>query len=102
MVGGAKKNPRLTLQGMRVLDTFLRQNQEKLSGVDIHRITGLPSGTLYPILARFEKVGWLKSEWENIDPSAAQRPRRRYYSITSEGLVRASQFLGVFDKGIPA
>jgi DNA-binding PadR family transcriptional regulator len=56
-----------------------------LSGAEIARTTGLASGTLYPILFRLEKSAWLQSEWEDINPSEAKRPRRRLYRVTALG-----------------
>jgi hypothetical protein len=47
---------------------------------------GLPSGTVHPILARLETVGWLESRWEEIDPRVEGRPARRYYRLTSDGM----------------
>ncbi len=45
-------------------------------------------GTLYKALSRMEKAGWLSSVWEDADTATAEgRPRRRLYSITSEGRV---------------
>jgi DNA-binding PadR family transcriptional regulator len=55
-------------------------------GFDIMDATGLPSGTVYPILRRLDREGLLTSTWEK--PSIAQReqrPPRRYYDITPEG-----------------
>ena len=55
-------------------------------GFDIMDATGLPSGTVYPILRRLDGEGLLKSNWEH--PAAAQRevrPPRRYYAITPAG-----------------
>lgn len=55
-------------------------------GFDIMDATGLPSGTVYPILRRLDREGLLKSTWEK--PAAAQReqrPPRRYYEITASG-----------------
>lgn len=55
-------------------------------GFDIMDLTGLPSGTVYPILRRFEKNGFVRSKWE--DAAAAHedgRPRRRNYSLTGAG-----------------
>jgi PadR family transcriptional regulator, regulatory protein PadR len=49
----------------------------------------LGSGTLYPLLQRLENAGWLKSEWEEVDPSEAGRPRRRLYKLTGHGQTRA-------------
>jgi DNA-binding PadR family transcriptional regulator len=55
-------------------------------GFDIMDATGLPSGTVYPILRRLDREGLLESRWE--DPGTAereQRPPRRYYSINAAG-----------------
>jgi PadR family transcriptional regulator PadR len=55
-------------------------------GLDIMDATGLPSGTVYPTLARMEARAFVESEWEDErEASAAGRPRRRYYSLTAEG-----------------
>lgn len=56
-------------------------------GFDIIDSTGLPSGTVYPALARLERDGYLKSAWE--DEAAAHedgRPARRYYRLTAAGV----------------
>jgi DNA-binding PadR family transcriptional regulator len=43
-------------------------------------------GTLYKALARLEKAGLLASVWEDPDASVSEgRPRRRLYSITTQG-----------------
>jgi DNA-binding PadR family transcriptional regulator len=55
-------------------------------GFDIMDATGLPSGTIYPILARLEHAGLIRGRWES--PGAAQRekrPARRYYEISAIG-----------------
>lgn len=62
---------------------------EELAGSDIARITGLASGTLYPILMRLEDAGWLKSRWETEEPTALGRPRRRLYKVTGIGARQA-------------
>ena len=54
---------------------------------------GLPSGTVHPILARLETVGWLESRWEEIDPRAEGRPARRYYHLTPDGIELARSAL---------
>ncbi|MDX3099716.1 PadR family transcriptional regulator [Nonomuraea angiospora] len=54
-------------------------------GLEICTTAGLPPGTIHPILARFEGLGWLESRWEDIDPRKEGRPRRRYYHLTSDG-----------------
>ena len=54
-------------------------------GFDVMDLTGLPSGTVYPILRRFEEAGWVESEWEDVDPHREGRPRRRHYALTAAG-----------------
>lgn len=55
-------------------------------GFDIMDVTGLPSGTVYPILRRLDREGLLKSSWEEAaEAQKAQRPPRRYYAITADG-----------------
>jgi PadR family transcriptional regulator, regulatory protein PadR len=57
-----------------------------LYGFDIMDATGLPSGTVYPILSKLEDSGFVKSRWE--DPRIARRekrPPRRSYEITGDG-----------------
>ena len=39
----------------------------------------------YPILFRLERAGWLESRWEDGDPKALGRPRRRLYQVTALG-----------------
>jgi PadR family transcriptional regulator PadR len=55
-------------------------------GFDVMDATGLPSGTVYPMLRRLEKEGLVRASWE--DPQTArdeQRPPRRYYELTGQG-----------------
>jgi len=60
----------------------------ELPATDVMRITGLPSGTLYPIMVQLEKAGWIKSRWEDVDPPGAAR-RRNLYMITRVGKANA-------------
>lgn len=66
-------------------------------GFDIMDATGLPDGTVYPILRRLEKRGALEGAWE--DEAAARtegRPARRYYELTPEGEAAADEALDRF------
>jgi PadR family transcriptional regulator, regulatory protein PadR len=76
--------PRLTHATLKVLSCIITSRRE-ISGAEIARDTALASGSLYPILLRLERAGWLKSRWEKIDPQEAGRPRRRLYTITAVG-----------------
>lgn len=63
-------------------------------GFDIMDMTGLPSGTVYPILRRLEKAGLVRSKWEDEDIAhQEQRPQRRYYEISAIGEQVLSQAL---------
>lgn len=55
-------------------------------GFDIMDATGLPDGTVYPILRRLETRGYLVGKWEEADVAFREgRPARRYYELTRPG-----------------
>lgn len=55
-------------------------------GFDVMDATGLPSGTVYPILRRLDREGLLESAWEkHREAQEEQRPPRRYYALTTAG-----------------
>lgn len=83
----------MTLPTQAVLRVLVDDPSTGRYGLQIGAETGLPSGTIHPILARLEHLGWLKSRWEDVDPRAQGRPRRRYYQLTDSGLVSARQAL---------
>jgi DNA-binding PadR family transcriptional regulator len=83
------KEVRLTAPTLKLLKIFVEKPREEFSGAEISRATEIGSGTLYPILARLEAAGWLKSTWEKINPSEEGRPRRRLYRITGQGQTKA-------------
>ena len=77
--------PRITYQGLRVLGAFIEAPAKELWGAELIEKTGLSSGTLYPLLLRFEKYDLLESHWEEDKPTDLGRPRRRLYRITTSG-----------------
>jgi PadR family transcriptional regulator, regulatory protein PadR len=76
---------RLSQSTLKVLRFLLETPREGRSGAEMSKATRVGSGTLYPMLARLEAAGWLTSEWEQVDPSEAGRPRRRFYKLTGVG-----------------
>ncbi|GIF68658.1 PadR family transcriptional regulator [Asanoa ishikariensis] len=80
---------RVTAAVATVLAAFLEDPSADRYGLDLMRATDQPSGTLYPILARLQRAGWVVAEWEELDPVAAGRPPRRYYRLTPSGLTEA-------------
>ncbi|TNB48142.1 PadR family transcriptional regulator [Martelella lutilitoris] len=87
---------RLTKQTRRVLSAILERPFDRFSGAEISKATGLASGSLYPILMRLERAGWLHSEWEAGDPKALGRPRRRYYKLSADGARHCRQIASEF------
>lgn len=85
---------RLTASSLKVLKLFLEAPSKELAGSEVSRTAGVGSGTLYPLLARFERAGWMASRWEEIDASKEGRPRRRLYKLTALGQSNAMRRLG--------
>ena len=77
--------PRMTLPTQLVLRALLAEPTQEMYGLQICGQAGLPSGTIHPILARLERLGWVESHWEDIDARKEGRPRRRYYRLTEDG-----------------
>jgi len=98
--------PRMTLPTQLVLRALLVEPAREMYGLQICGEAGLPSGTIHPILARLEGLGWVESCWEDEASARGEgRHRRRYYQLTADGaerarvaLARASTPVG----GIPA
>src|ERR1700677_4121044 len=74
---------RLSPQTLLVLDAFLEQAEEWKYGYDLSRVTGLKSGTLYPILMRLSERQLLETQWEAGEPG---KPPRHMYRFTPDGL----------------
>jgi PadR family transcriptional regulator, regulatory protein PadR len=68
----------------RVLGAFLANPAAPRYGYDLMKAARLPSGTLYPLLARLERENLVASAWETPQQEG-QRPRK-YYQLTGEGI----------------
>jgi PadR family transcriptional regulator, regulatory protein PadR len=75
---------RMTVPLQRVLRAFLKDPAAPRYGYDLMKAAGLPSGTLYPMLARLEDQKLVTSAWET--PQAGGERPRRYYQLTGEGI----------------
>src|SRR5215470_3302665 len=71
----------------RVLGALLADPAAPRYGYDLMKAAGLPSGTLYPLLARLEHQGLVESAWET-PRQEGQRPRK-YYQLTAGGIQAA-------------
>jgi DNA-binding PadR family transcriptional regulator len=82
-------SPRWTSQTAAVVVQLLSENGQW--GRQLAQVTRLKTGTVHPILMRLEQEGLAFSEWERDVPQG--RPRRRYYTLTAEGRLWASEHL---------
>lgn len=67
----------------------------RLSGYPISRAAMVGSGSVYLILARLERLGWVTSEWETPDPLPPDCGRRRFYRLTPDGRKQVLEVLGL-------
>jgi PadR family transcriptional regulator PadR len=89
----AGPSPRMTQSTQMVLRALLEHPDHHRYGLELCVAAGLPSGTIHPILARLEHLGWVESHWEDTDPAQAGRPRRRYYRLTPDGAEKSRNAL---------
>jgi PadR family transcriptional regulator, regulatory protein PadR len=77
-----------TQKTARLLAAFLETPAAPRYGTELTEITGIRSGSLYPILRQMEEAGWLTSAREDIDPKIALRPARVFYTLTDPAAAR--------------
>ncbi|HEY9372295.1 hypothetical protein [Streptomyces sp.] len=89
----------ITVERIRIAGptlVFLRhlliRPQEEFYGAEVIARTGLDPGTLYPLLKRLERAGWLTSRleddvaWMNrATPGRGPGKRRTFYTLAPEG-----------------
>lgn len=79
---GEKLPFNLTIATRMVLTVLLADPDREVYGLQLVRATGLPSGTIHPILNRLAAAGYLNARSEDVDPAAVGRPARRYVQLT--------------------
>ena len=77
----------------------LVESTDSTWGLQIIKAAGRPAGTVYPILERLERAGWVSSAWDDSDERPG--PRRRLYRLTVEGLPAASEAVAAFRRSEP-
>ena len=92
---------RLTRTSRLVLEALVDGFEDDLWGLKICNVAGLPSGTVYPLLSRLEDIGWVQARWERDEdsPTRSTGPRRRFYTLTPDGLVAARTALAAPAQG---
>jgi DNA-binding PadR family transcriptional regulator len=80
----------LSENAARILAEFLRYPDTPRYGYELMRDSGIKSGSLYPVLGRFEKLEWITG---TMEPSVDGRPPRRVYRVNPDGVASAQQAL---------
>jgi DNA-binding PadR family transcriptional regulator len=100
---------RITRPVRIALQALLDSVGEDIYGLKLRRRTRLDYGSIYPLLARLTKAGWLTARWEDETswrarnpPGQKHRPRRRYYRLTPEGQRAALHELKPDDPAAPS
>lgn len=82
---------RVSQQTRKVLAALANKPTGWHYGYALSRQTELLSGTLYPILMRLERHGWLETHWELPPPGG--RPPRHMYRLTANGRKGAAEMI---------
>lgn len=80
---------RVTAATLDVLEVLLDGDVEPY-GLAIAKAAHLATGSVFPILARLERIGWVRSYWEESDRPGA---RRRFYELNPDGIASARALL---------
>jgi PadR family transcriptional regulator len=93
------KSIRLSPQTLQVLGHFSQRSTAWRYGYELSRETGLKSGTLYPILMRLARHGWLETRWVQTEEGV---PPRHTYRLTADGLEMVRTKMAVTRRGRPS
>jgi PadR family transcriptional regulator, regulatory protein PadR len=89
-----RKERRLSEHAARVLRLLLDQPEADFYGLEIIRLAEIASGSLYPLLRRFEERGLIVGAWEELEIAAIERRRpRRFYRLNPDAIDRAKTAL---------
>jgi DNA-binding PadR family transcriptional regulator len=86
------RSRKLSSQSVAVLGALSLRPSDWLYGLELARLTGLKSGSLYPILIRLADRGMLESRW--LDSTERGRPRRHAYRIAATGMAALADASG--------
>jgi DNA-binding PadR family transcriptional regulator len=78
-------------QTLALIAALLEQPRQWRHGYELAQVTGLQSGTLYPILMRLSDRKLLDSKWQETPERG--RPPRHMYRLTGTGLAWAKDQL---------
>lgn len=69
----------------------LLESSNAIWGLQVVKATGLKTGTVYPILERLERAGWITSEWDT--DLTRKGPRRRYFKLEADAVPLAQEYV---------
>lgn len=76
-----------------LLSRFLASPLVPHYGYELMQETGIKSGSLYPVLGRFERLGWISGQKEE---PVGNRPPRRVYTMNPDSVADAQAALDRF------
>ncbi|MEV5495753.1 PadR family transcriptional regulator [Nonomuraea fuscirosea] len=85
---------RVTQPTLDVLELLVEAHRQgvELHGWGIIKATKRTGPTIYNVLDRLEDAQWIKGHWEEQN-SDSNKPRRRFYRLTGEGVHAARTLL---------
>ena len=83
---------RITAPFLDVLEAFMAAEGRELHGWSIIKTSQRGGPTVYKILERLTDMGWVTTRWEDR-AAEPNKPRRRYYRLTGDGVARARSML---------
>ena len=90
----------LSKHARALLAALLAARDRWSHGYELTSLTGVKSGTLYPLLIRLEAQGFLEAEWQQ--PLASGRPPRHAYRLTAAGQRLARAEAAAPGQSVPA
>jgi PadR family transcriptional regulator, regulatory protein PadR len=78
------RNRALSNHARSLLARLLNAREQWSYGYGLAQLANIKFGTLYPLLIRLEKQGFLESEWQQ-QPTPG-RPPRHAYRLTASGI----------------
>lgn len=82
----------------RVLRALLADSGAEAYATQVAAAARLRTGTIYPVLARLERLGWVESRWEQPGATSGSGPARRCYRITGDGAQQVQVALAAVDR----
>jgi PadR family transcriptional regulator PadR len=93
---------RLSVAKAKILQAFLEEPAGEQYGFGLIRVTGVKSGSLYPILDGLQRDGWIEGREEAIDVHKEGRPKRHMYRLTALGDREARKAVAEFHRSLGA